>query len=82
MRAVLCGLLSALLGCSEGSATTELVVFAASSLTEPFGDLEREFEQEHPEKVWFEVPRSCWIVDSLQTSTQTKALRLIHPSWE
>lgn len=34
--------------CSGGSADTELVVSAAASLTDAFGDLEVAFEQEHP----------------------------------
>lgn len=48
----LAALLMALAGCrgaaSEDAARVELHVFAASSLTEAFGDLERSFEAAHP----------------------------------
>jgi molybdate transport system substrate-binding protein len=36
-------------GCSAGTGKDTLLVFAASSLTEAFGELERTFEQDHPE---------------------------------
>lgn len=41
-------LLLAVSGCSQAAGSTELTVFAAASLTETFGVLEREFERAHP----------------------------------
>lgn len=38
-----------LVGCSTGPGPTELRVFAASSLTDAFGELEQRFEQDHPD---------------------------------
>lgn len=50
MRRLAAGLVAALaLGGCSASAETELTVFAASSLTGAFGELERAFEREHPD---------------------------------
>lgn len=47
--AVACAAAAAVTGCGEGDAgTTELTVFAASSLRAPFEALEEEFERAHP----------------------------------
>lgn len=48
LTAVLTLLLTGCAGGGDGSGDTRLAVLAASSLTEPFGELERRFEASHP----------------------------------